>query len=64
VRIYEHLHDDRYRSHIERIPELAVPLDQIRAALAGNFELLEQAALDGSPVSDESDRVLFAYRRR
>ncbi len=39
-----------------------MPLDQVRAALAGRFELLEEASLDGSPVSDESDRVFFAYR--
>jgi SAM-dependent methyltransferase len=62
TRIFEHQHDDVYRLHDERIYELAVPLDQVRAALAGRFELLEEASLDGSPVSDESDRVFFAYR--
>jgi hypothetical protein len=41
-----------------------VPLEQIRAALAPRFELLEQTALDGGPVSDDTDRVYFAYRRR
>ena len=39
-----------------------MPLALIRAALAGRFDLLEEASLDGSPVSDESDRVFFAYR--
>ena len=62
TRIFEHLQDDLYRLHDERIYELAVPLDQVRAALAGRFELLAEASLDGSPAGDESDRVFFAYR--
>ncbi|MGO8961236.1 MAG: class I SAM-dependent DNA methyltransferase [Streptosporangiaceae bacterium] len=63
TRIFEHLHDQMFRLHRESIYELGVPLGQLRAALADRFELLEQASLDGSPVSDESDRVFFAYRR-
>ncbi|HXB46747.1 MAG TPA: class I SAM-dependent methyltransferase [Streptosporangiaceae bacterium] len=64
TRIFERRHDDIYRLHDERIYELGVPLMHIRAALAGRFELLEEASLDGSPVSDESDRVFFVYRHR
>jgi SAM-dependent methyltransferase len=64
TRIFERLHDDIYRLHHERIHELGVPLRQIRAALADRFRLLEQESLDGSTVSDESDRVFFVYRRR
>jgi SAM-dependent methyltransferase len=64
TRIFEHQHADVYWLHDERIYELAIPLDQIRTALAGQFELLDEASLDGSPVSDDSDRVFFAYRRR
>ena len=64
TRIFEHAHADVYRLHHERIYELGVPLARIHAALEKRFELLEQASLDGSPVSDESDRVFFAYRRR
>lgn len=64
TRIFEHQQGDVYRLHDEQIYELGVPLDQIRAALAGRFELLEQQSLDGSPVSDDSDRVFFAYRHR
>jgi SAM-dependent methyltransferase len=63
-RIFEHTQADFYRLHHERIYELGVPLARIHAALEERFELLEQASLDGSPVSDESDRVFFAYRRR
>ena len=64
TRIFERQHDDIYRLHEESIYELGVPLVHIRAALAGRFELLEQASLDGSPVSDESDRIFFVYRNR
>jgi SAM-dependent methyltransferase len=64
TRIFAHQVDDIYELHHERIYELGVPLDQIRTALAGRFELLGEESLDGSPVSDESDRVFFVYRRR
>jgi SAM-dependent methyltransferase len=63
TRIFERLQADLYRLHHERIYELGVPLARIRAALAGGFELLEQASLDGSEPTDESDRVFFAWRR-
>jgi SAM-dependent methyltransferase len=62
--IFEHQQQDVYRLHDERIYELAVPLAEIRAALAGGFVPLHEASLDGSPVSDDSDRVFFAYRRQ
>ena len=64
TRIFERQHDDIYRLHEESIYELGVPLAHIRAALAGRFELLEEASLDSSPVSDESDRIFFVYRHR
>jgi len=64
VRIFERLHDDQFRLHHESIPELGVPLARIRAALAENFELLDETDLDDGAVTDESDRVFFAYRHR
>ena len=64
TRIFEHQADDLYRLHHEPIYELGVPVGQIRGALAGEFELLEEESLDGSPVSDSSDRLFFVYRRR
>jgi SAM-dependent methyltransferase len=64
VRIFERLQDGLFRLHREIIPELAVPLHQIRASLAPSFELLEEQDLDGGPVSDQSERVFFAYRHR
>ena len=64
VRIFEHVDADDYRLHAETIPELGVPLDRIRAALRPGFDMLQETALDGGPVSDDSDRVFFAYRRK
>ena len=64
TRIFAHQGDDIYRLHREQIYELGVPVGEIREALAGQFELLEEESLDGSPVSDSSDRVYFACRRR
>jgi SAM-dependent methyltransferase len=64
TRIFEHQGGRQYRLHHERIHERGEPLGQIRAALADRFELLEESSLDGTPVSDESDRVFFVYRRR
>ena len=62
VRIFERVGDDLYRMHREVIPELGVPLARIRAALAADFELLEESGLDGGPPTDESARAFFAYR--
>ena len=64
TRIFDHQANDIYRLHHEQIYELGVPVSEIRSALADRFELLEQESLDGSSVSDCSDRVFFAYRRR
>jgi len=64
VRIFERLDDGLFRLHHESIPELGVPLERIRAALTPNFELLDEADLEDGPVTDESNRVFFAYRHR
>jgi SAM-dependent methyltransferase len=64
TRIFEHQGGSQYRLHHERIYERGEPLSRIRAELAGRFELLEESSLDGTPVSDESDRVFFVFRRR
>jgi SAM-dependent methyltransferase len=64
TQIFERQDSGLFRLHDEQILELGVPLAEIRNALAARFELLTQESLDGSPVSDESDRVYFAYRRR
>jgi len=64
TRIFEHLINDEYRLHHERIYELGVPLTQIRAALEDRFELLEQEGLYGQPPTEDADRVFFVYRRR
>lgn len=64
TQIFERQDNGLFRLHDEQILELGVPLTRIRGALEARFELLTQESLDGSPVSDESDRVYFAYRRR
>lgn len=64
VRIFEALGDGLFRLHRETIPELGVPLARIRAALASNFDLLEETELDGGAVTDESARAFFCYRHR
>jgi hypothetical protein len=64
VRIFERLHGEEYRLHHESIAEVGVTLAQIRGSLAANFELLEETSPDVGPVSDDSDRVFFAYRHR
>jgi SAM-dependent methyltransferase len=64
VRIFEALGDEMFRQHREVILELGVPLEDIRAALAGNFDELEAADLDDGPVTDDSARVFFVWRRK
>jgi SAM-dependent methyltransferase len=64
IRIFEQLHDTHFTLHHDRITELAVPLVQVRIALDPGFELLAESDPTGDPPSDESERVLFVYRRR
>ena len=64
VRIFERLDGELFRLHQEIIPELAVPLARIRAALAPHFDILEETGLGGGAASDESARAFFACRRR
>jgi SAM-dependent methyltransferase len=64
VRIFEQTGDGEFRLHHERIPELGVPLDRIREALAPRFDLLEATDPEGIPATDESSRAYFACRHR
>lgn len=64
VKIFEHLAEDLFRLHHERILELGVPLARVRSALEVNFDLLNEADQDSGSVSDESDRIYFAWRHR
>lgn len=64
IRIFEQTGHDRYRLHRQQIGELAVPLERVRSALEGQFELLDQIGDDGEPATDESVKGHFAYRRR
>jgi SAM-dependent methyltransferase len=64
IRVFEHLADDRFRLHQERIEELGVELAQIKAALSGHFTLVEEADPDGATPTDDSPRAYFVVRRR
>lgn len=64
VKIFEHLDHDLFRLHHEKILELGVPLARIKSALEVNFDLLDEADQDAGSVSDESDRIYFAWRHR
>ena len=64
IRVFEDLDHGRFALHREEIVELGVPLDHVRALLAPNFELLDEADPDGDPPSDESARAYFVYQRR
>jgi len=64
TKIYESLGEDLFRLHHEKILELGVPLERVRSALEMNFDPLDEADQDSGPVSDESDRIYFAWRHR
>ena len=64
TKIFEHLENDLFRLHHEKILELGVPLARIRSTLEVNFDLLDEADQDGGSVADESDRIYFAWRHR
>jgi SAM-dependent methyltransferase len=64
VKIFEHIAEDLFRLHHEKIFQLGVPLARIRSALEVNFEPLDEADQDAGSVTDESDRIYFAWRHR
>jgi SAM-dependent methyltransferase len=64
VRVFERQDDGTFLLHSEHIPELGVPLQQIRAALAPKFDVLEESGLDGEPGSDHSERVFYVCRHK
>lgn len=64
IRIFEHQYEDRFVLHHERIAELGVPLEQVRASLAPDFDLLEEFDPGGFTPNDESSRALFVLRRK
>jgi SAM-dependent methyltransferase len=64
IRIFEHVAGARYELHHERIGELAVPLERVRAAVSGRFEVLAEEDDHGGVPTDESIKAHFACRRR
>ncbi len=64
IRVFEGTGGDVFELHHEIISELGVALDDVRALLAGDFEILDSGDVEGGPASDNSERALFAVRRR
>ncbi len=64
IRIFENVGDSQYRLHHERIGELGVSLDRIRATLEPHFAVLEVVGEDGEVATDGSVKAHFACRRR
>lgn len=64
IRIFEHVSDDDFILHHERIPELGVPLSRVRDALAPYFDLLEESDTVGGVATDESTRALYVVQRK
>jgi SAM-dependent methyltransferase len=63
IRIFAHAEDGHYDLHREQIGELAVPLFQIKSALAGKYLLLEELDERGELPTDDSVKGHFCYRR-
>jgi SAM-dependent methyltransferase len=63
IRIFENVGGGRYELHQEQIGELAVPLSQLKSALEGRYQLLEEVNESGDPPTDESVKGHFCYRR-
>jgi SAM-dependent methyltransferase len=64
IRIFEQVAGTHYELHHERIGELALPLEQVRALVAERFELLEEVDEDGLPATDTSVKSYYALRRK
>ena len=63
IRVFERRDQDNFVLFHERITERGFPLDLVRGALTGGFELLEESDPDGNLPNDESTRAYFALRR-
>jgi SAM-dependent methyltransferase len=63
VRVFEHIGQDIFRLHHEKISEIGVPIARIRSALARNFKVLEEEDGDGGSVTDESRWAFLACRK-
>jgi SAM-dependent methyltransferase len=63
IKIFEHVEEDRFVLHHERIRELGVGLERIESALAQHFTLLEVTDPAGGDPNDDSARAYFVARR-
>lgn len=63
VQIFEHIGQNLFRLHREKMSEIGPPITRIRGALAKNFKVLAEEDADGGSVTDESRWVFFACRK-
>ncbi len=64
IRIFERISDARFELHHERIGELGLPLERVRALLGAWFELIEEVDEDGLTTTDDSVKAYYALRQR
>lgn len=64
IRVFAPVGDGMFELYREAIRELGVPLDEVRATLAEDFEVLLDEDETGNRPTDESSRAYFVYRRR
>jgi SAM-dependent methyltransferase len=64
IKVFEHVGEDRFTLHHERIREFGVGLGRIESALAPRFTLLEVTDPVGGVPNDDSARAYFVARRR
>jgi len=63
VKIFEHETKRQYRLHHEMIREIAPPYKQIMVGLRKRFKQVKVIDPEGSPVSDQSERLFFVCRK-
>ena len=64
IRIFERVDGTRHDLHHERIGELALPLERVRALMSDRFELLEEVDEDGLQATDDSIKAYYVFRRK
>lgn len=64
IRVFEHERDRTFILHETTVPELGVPLDELRARLGRCMRVLECADGDGAAATDDSDRAYLTCALR
>jgi len=61
VKVFEQLSG---KLHEEHITEVAFPLSDVQQSANVMFQLVSSFSLGGEPLTDDSDRAFFVYRKR